>query len=286
MCSILSSRAITGHLGGTPSVQLRFEDDFADRVVSLLQQGAVTQSTTNQPEKLGQSYHVASQQQQENTSSLMLLNKATQSSDLRKSSMLTEKSRTRRHYYCRPGCTCNCHLKREFRPPWLKNLLLGGLTISWSYQKSVVRCCCSGHTEISVTYQFPQYLLQRYISMVLLMTSPAGPELLLRVPRVLPWEHLSWRYFVSGDLAAIQRMYADRIASPHDVDPCGRNALFHAAKHQNGKVVKFLLEQGTSTDQLDGFGVTPTEHLLYTFSVRRQFRRPRSRNYSPSSSRG
>ena len=98
--------------------------------------------------------------------------------------------------------------------------------------------------------------------MVLQTTYLDGPELILRVPRVLPWTHLLWRYPVCGDLTAIKRMYADRIASPYDVDPAGRNALLYASKQQSAKVAQFLLDQGADGNQLDSLGRPPSELLL------------------------
>lgn len=98
--------------------------------------------------------------------------------------------------------------------------------------------------------------------MILQTTYLDGPELILRVPRVLPWTHLLWRYSVCGDLIAIKRMYADRTASPYDVDPAGRNALLYASKQHSAKVAQFLLDQGTDGNQLDNIGRSPNEQLL------------------------
>ena len=98
--------------------------------------------------------------------------------------------------------------------------------------------------------------------MVLEMTYLDGPELLLRVPRILPWTHLLWRYSIYGDLKAVQRMFADRIASPHDIDPAGRNALVHASKHRSTELAVFLLDQGADVSQPDSLGGTASERFL------------------------
>lgn len=89
-----------------------------------------------------------------------------------------------------------------------------------------------------------------------------GPELLLRVARVLPWTHLLWRYSIYGDLKAVQKMFADRAASPHDIDPAGRNALVHASKHRSTELAVFLLDQGTDVSQPDNLGGTASERFL------------------------
>lgn len=98
--------------------------------------------------------------------------------------------------------------------------------------------------------------------MVLRMTCLDGPELLLRVPRVLPWTHLLWRYSIYGDLKAVQKMFADGVASPHDIDPAGRNALVHASKHRSTELAIFLLDQGADVSQPDNLGSPASERFL------------------------
>lgn len=172
-------------------------------------------------------------------------------------------ARFRKRFDCRPGCGCSCHVKRNINSPRLLNAFFGDLSIHWRSQKKLeVRCNCSGHTGVAVFYRFPEYIVQRYISMVLEMTYLDGPELLLRVPRVLPWTHLLWRYSVYGDLKAVQRMFADRVASPHDIDPAGRNALVHASKHRSTELGVFLLDQGADVNQPDNIGGTASERFL------------------------
>ena len=94
------------------------------------------------------------------------------------------------------------------------------------------------------------------------MTYLDGPEFLLRVPRILPWTHQFWRYSIYGDLKAVQKMFADRVASPHDIDPAGRNALVHASKHRSTELAVFLLDQGADVSQLDSLGGTASERFL------------------------
>ena len=155
---------------------------------------------------------------------------------------------SRKRFDCRPGCGCFCHLNRNINSPRLLSAFLGELIIHWRSQKKLqVRCNCSGHTGVAVFYRFPDYVLQRYISMTVEMTYLDGPGFLLRVPRILPWTHLLWRYSIYGDLKAVQKMFADRVASPHDIDPAGRNALVHASKHRSTELAMFLLDQGADT---------------------------------------
>ncbi len=128
--------------------------------------------------------------------------------------------------------------------------------------KEIQECNCPGHTGLAVFYRFPNFILERYIMMVMQMTYIDGPEFLLRVPRVLPWTHLLWRYSVCGDLQALKRMYSNRTASPYDVDPSGRNALVYASRQENVDVAHFLLDAGTQGDQPDNMGNSPSDSLL------------------------
>ena len=111
-------------------------------------------------------------------------------------------------------------------------------------------------------HRFPAFILPRYISVVLEMTYLDGPELLLRVPHILPWTHLLWRYSIYGDLKAVQRMFADRIASPHDIDTAGRNALVYASKHGSTELAVFLLDQDADISQPNSLGDTASERFL------------------------
>ena len=166
-------------------------------------------------------------------------------------------------FECRRGCRCCCHVIRNIRTPRLMNALLGEMSIHWRSQKKLeARYNCSASRNVTIFYQFPQYSIQRYISIYLETTCLDGAELLSRVPRVLPWTHLLWRYSIYGDLKGVQRMFTDRVASPHDIDPAGRNALVHASKHKSTELAIFLLDQGADITQRDSLGNPASERFL------------------------
>ena len=172
------------------------------------------------------------------------------------------KHKLKKRYDCHPGCTCKCHLKGELHFPWLVQSVFGQLDIYWRSQRQGLQCDCSGHRDIAITYRFPSYILQRYINFVLQMTHLDPPELLLRVPCVLPWTHVLWKYSVNGDLMAIRKLYAERKVSQYDVDPAGRNALLYASKQESAELAEFLLLQGVDSNQPDRRGIPPSELLL------------------------
>ena len=157
------------------------------------------------------------------------------------------KHSTQNRSECRTGCNCRCHIRHYSTLPWPLNPILGILSFCWCYGRPSISCNCTRCSSLAIKYQPPLYLwylCQRHISIKLHRGSLAGPEFLLRVPRVLPWTHLYWHYSICGDVKAIRRMFADKEVSPHDVDPAERNALLHVAKHESTELAIFLLEQG------------------------------------------
>ena len=175
------------------------------------------------------------------------------------------KHNTQNRSECRIGCYCRCHIRQYSTLPWPLNPILGILSFYRCYGRPGVSCNCTRYNSLAIKYRPPPYLwylCQRHISIDLHRGRLAGPELLLRVPRVLPWAHLYWRYSICNDVKAIQRMFADREASPHDVDPAGRNALLHAAKHESTELAVFLIEQGADDSQPDHLGRAPSERIL------------------------
>ncbi|KAK4693752.1 hypothetical protein P7C71_g3701, partial [Lecanoromycetidae sp. Uapishka_2] len=264
--SLVTARA-AGKIDETLNIFLKIQENYSQNIVSSLEKLLVShfetaQCSTSDNDGNGMTRLNLGQRRQTEASVRTLPQHKLNERSYSESSLSIQRSEFKKRYDCRPGCNCSCHIKRALNSPWLINTLLGELNIYWRSQKSEVRCNCSGHKGVAVIYRFPQYLLQRYISIILQTTYLDGPELVLRVPRVLPWTHLLWRYSVCGDLMAIKRMYADRIASPYDVDPAGRNALLYASKQESVHVAEFLLEQGADSNQHDSQGRPPSERLL------------------------
>ena len=265
------SRA-TGQIGETLSAYLRFQESCSKELVSSFEKSAIAQFEAALSKVLDQRKVEVSQPNldQRRTSDASNASDRTlpqytfeDRSQLKPRAISAQPAlHLKKTYSCRPTCHCPCHIRREYHLPWLMKFLLGELHLYWRSQKASIPCSCSHHLNVTMIYRFPRYLLSRYISMVVQTTYLDGPELLLRVPHVLPWTHLLWKYSVRGDLLAIQRMYASRMASPFDVDPHGRNALIYASKQETANVVTFLLEQGTDSNQPDQFGKPPSELLL------------------------
>lgn len=141
-------------------------------------------------------------------------------------------------FECQMNCSCTCHTDRSFKSPWALRALLGELNVQYNFQQPRPVCRCKG-ASLKVTYQFPQFLMRRYISFAMHQNSAAGPEFLLRIPRVMPWSHMLWRYSLNGNVQAIQKMFEDRLASPYDINPQGGNALNSACSLKTCEVAQF-----------------------------------------------
>ena len=144
---------------------------------------------------------------------------------------------------CPSWCSCTCHSRRNLRSPGMLTALLGELNIYYSGRKEHL-CSCSNSPLFNATYRFPQFLLGRYISVIYQSSKTTGPELLLRVPVVMPWDHKLWRYLVDGDIEAVQKMYEQGLASSLDISPHGANSLIYAADCGSAELVNFLIDQG------------------------------------------
>ena len=146
------------------------------------------------------------------------------------------RSPSRKHRYL-SWCKCSCHVIKNYRLPWPINFLLGELSIRYSDQQKGVGCHCLGSPKLHIIYQLPGLLAQRYVFIAMHYSYMAGPEFILRMPRVVPWSHLLWRYSINEDLSAIRRLYSEGLASPYDVDARGLNALMYVMRRDKPEIV-------------------------------------------------
>ena len=86
---------------------------------------------------------------------------------------------------------------------------------------------------------------------------------------MVSWSHPLWSYATNGDLLAIQKLFAEGKASPHDLDIRGSSALFYTGDRNHSRVVDFLLEQGVDLDHPNEIERTPSDLLWEYFFARR-----------------
>ena len=130
---------------------------------------------------------------------------------------------------CKALCSCSCHTRNSFQSPLILGSIIGRINVLYTGRRSLCNefhCRRSSESSFKVFYQFPKSIMSRYISMVMHCSSSSGPKFLLRVPRMVPWSHLLWKYAVNGDPLAIQKLFAEGKASPYDLNPIGSSGCF------------------------------------------------------------
>ena len=93
---------------------------------------------------------------------------------------------------CQHNCGCNCHKTQYFSTPWTlrKCIGFGSMQISGSYslqQCNIRDCKQSASAGLRLDYIPPRWFALRMVSIWYNSSPLHGPELLLRVPVVLPW---------------------------------------------------------------------------------------------------
>ena len=170
---------------------------------------------------------------------------------------------------CKTFCSCNCHTHSICRSPWILEPIIGKLNVQLTGRRlpcSKFHCCRSPEFSFKVVYQFPNHLINRYVSMIMQYSRPSGPEFLLRVPRVVPWSHLLWNYTINGDLLAIQKLFAEGKASPYDLNPRGSNAFYYAGHRDPRRLYRYFLEQGMDMDHPNDVGRTASD-IIWEYSL-------------------
>ena len=80
-------------------------------------------------------------------------------------------------------------------------------------------------SSIGITYYFPVWFVARILSVSLSFTLLSGPEMSLRMPRVVQRDSAIWDFAETGNTEGMQMMFAEGMASPYDVGGYGQSAL-------------------------------------------------------------
>ena len=134
--------------------------------------------------------------------------------------------------YCTAWCSCCCHAQSSIDSP-LRSLssFIGARSISYSGLPGIARGCneklCRGKSSPSlrVSYDFPRAIAQRRLMFSCTFSMLAGPELRVRLPRVVDWTSPLWPLTITNNVTAVRTLFANGLASPWDVSPLGGNLL-------------------------------------------------------------
>ncbi len=120
-------------------------------------------------------------------------------------------------------CDCYCHRFREAAIPGFLSFAIRNLPLSYSC--NIDSCKCRAAPYMRIKYYVPTWFAYRMISIWFNGSPLHGPELLLRVPRVVPDSNPITESVKQGDLIQFQRLIAEGHGSPYDIVEDGHSFL-------------------------------------------------------------
>ena len=124
---------------------------------------------------------------------------------------------------CRQNCSCQCHMRKQWRSHQLFNKVLGNLFIGYSRTPHIALNCdlasCGRHQRsiITVIYVFPQWLLNQVLSVMLFYSRRSGIVANLKILRPRSETDIVWMYVTTGDVDRIKASFDRGEASPFDI---------------------------------------------------------------------
>lgn len=129
------------------------------------------------------------------------------------------------------GCSCSCHTRDWLKSPKILQSVLGSLVMGHNSLPFLTRKCdnlaCRDHSAPSLTasYAFPRWFAHRIISVRATSEAKRGPELLLRVWRVRPWNSKIFFAVQKGRTNLVKQLFDTGGASVFDVTEEGTSLL-------------------------------------------------------------
>lgn len=139
------------------------------------------------------------------------------------------------YYYRTPylgWCSCRYYSLTYYQSPQsfdsiLGTLLIGHLAVCFKKRPcSEPSCRMQSIPTFRLNFFFPQWMMSRLLQFVAQLSYMKGPELVLRMPRIVPDNAPALFYAVQGDIEGIKSLFSKGLASPYDVAlNDGRTAL-------------------------------------------------------------
>lgn len=132
---------------------------------------------------------------------------------------------------CAIDCACKCHVSRRLGASGTLAKIFGRGCIQTAgsfilgIQCDTESCGALTAPRISVQYLLPQWLASRMIFVWLTSSPPCGPELLLRVPRVVSDSNAAFGAVVNLDFESLKLALTNGDCTSYDVDQYGDNLL-------------------------------------------------------------
>ena len=124
---------------------------------------------------------------------------------------------------CSAACVCPCHKKASFTSPWSAKSFIGSFSVTYNGISVLTSACTiksckrSSSPSVRITYVLPTWVANRMLWAWFRSAPIAGPELLLKLRRVVTTDSYTWARV--GDLERLRTMFVRGTASVDDVRP-------------------------------------------------------------------
>ncbi|KAL8717704.1 MAG: hypothetical protein Q9225_005081 [Loekoesia sp. 1 TL-2023] len=106
--------------------------------------------------------------------------------------------------------------------------------------------------KLSISYRFPEWLLNRLVSSVIISNHVNGPQLSLVVPRIVPNTSDIFSQSFAGNIDAVAKLIQAGLASPCDINGMwGYTPLHYALDRGHMELCRFLLKAGARAEITD-----------------------------------
>ena len=159
---------------------------------------------------------------------------------------------------CKRACSCVCHSVYRVKTPTVLQSLVGSLLVRHNGLYGLNQACnehsCrrSNSATVRISYRFPDWLLNRMVSSVLVSNHVNGPQLSLVIPRVVPNTSDIFFQAFAGNIDAVAKLLRSGLASPCDVSGMwGYTPLHYALDRGHMDLCRFLLKAGARAEITD-----------------------------------
>ena len=114
--------------------------------------------------------------------------------------------------------------KRAITTPSILQNFLGFLCLVYLHGqhrrpcRCLKMCNCMTKTSLTMTFQFPHWLLSYALTILYTFSNRMGPELLLRIPKVRPANSELFHFACTGNLDGMRSLFRHGLASPFDIE--------------------------------------------------------------------
>jgi ankyrin repeat protein len=161
---------------------------------------------------------------------------------------------------CRPWCSCNCHKRHTIGSSGLMKQFIGSLFVGYSGVLLITEACNEKHCRrrstfrVIANYQFPKWFWTRALFASVVSDVMAGPAMLLRVPRQVPFTSEAYQHCLNGGVTSLKLPFDAGKASPFDIDLDGAFLLNSALRYDKYQMCQYLVSKGADLYQEDQSG--------------------------------